>query len=42
MAARQVLNYQEPCGTFGDQNGRTLNEVLSRFFAYEYEDLHYF
>lgn len=29
MAARQVLNFQEPCGTNGDFNGHQLPEVLS-------------
>lgn len=41
-AARQVINFENSCGTFGDQNGRTIPEVLSRYFAYSFENLFYF
>jgi len=38
-AAKHVINYEEPCGTYGDQNGNSVEEVLARYYSYSFENL---
>ena len=39
-AIRHVLNDQGPCGTVGSMSSELIPEVLTKYYAYSYEDLH--
>jgi hypothetical protein len=39
MAAKHVAQIEGPCGTYGDANGDYVEEVLSQYYAYNFEDL---
>ena len=39
MAAQHVANEEGPCGTLGDRNSAYVEDVLSRYYAYSYDDI---
>lgn len=41
MAGRRVLNEQGPCSTHGDAYGKSFEEVLDRYYAYDYSGLEF-
>lgn len=39
MAARRLVNIEGPCEKTGDEYGNTYEQILSRYYAYSYQDL---
>ena len=39
LAARHVLADSELCGSIGDRNGKTIGQVLRRYYGYDVQDL---
>ena len=39
MAARRLVNSEGPCEKEGDEFGNTFDQILSRYYAYSYQDV---